>query len=298
MNFHTYMHAVGTGKKINRDLTFDESKDMMHQILNKEVHGEQIAAFLLGWRIKPESITEFQGALSACDSYITPKVIKNSIELGYPFDGKVKNPYLFPLISNFLNQSDLNIVLTGDDVLSVKNGTTTKNICTQINFNDNLHYFDRKNFFKEIHDLTEIRMRLGLRTGLNTLEKLTGIASSEYGVTGVFHKPYVNKYVEIFGDKYKRLGIIKGNEGSPEVFSKTRLWLAENKNIKEINIDPAYYGINYQRSDQRISKEESLSLVNNPSAELLKLAKLNAAILLFVANKANSIDDAFEILNG
>jgi len=298
MDFYTYIHAVGTGKKINRDLTFDESKDMMHQILDKKAHSEQIAAFLLGWRLKPESITEFQGALSACSTYINPKPIKNSIELGYPFDGKVNNPYLFSLIAKELEQTDLNIVLTGDEVLSAKNGTTTKDICTQIDLSDNLHFFDRKDFFKQMHNLTEVRMRLGLRTGINTLEKLTGVASSEYGVTGVFHKPYVEKYVAIFGKKYKRLAMIKGNEGTPELFSKNRMWLAENGNIEEIIIDPAYYGINYQRSQERISKEESLYLIQNPSDELLKLAKLNASILLFIANRANSIDEAYEILNG
>lgn len=298
MDFYTYIHSVGIGKKINRDLTYEESKDMMHQILDKQAHPEQISAFLLGWRLKPESTTEFKGAIDACSTYIKSTSIKNSIELGYPFDGKVKNPYLFPLIAKILEQSDLNLVLVGDNVTSVKDGTTVKDICTQTDTNKNLHYFDRKDFFKQMHELTPTRMRLGLRTGLNTLEKLTGVASSEFGVTGVFHKPYVQKYVEIFGDKYKRLAIIKGNEGTPELFSKSRMWLAEDSNIQEIIIDPAYYGINYKRSQERISKEESFSLLQNPSDELLKLAKLNAAILLFTANKADNISDAYEILNG
>ena len=37
MDFFNYIHAVGTGPKGNRDLTFDESKDMMNQILQKSV---------------------------------------------------------------------------------------------------------------------------------------------------------------------------------------------------------------------------------------------------------------------
>ena len=59
MDFFKYIHAVGTGPKGNRDLSFDESKDMMTQILNQSVHSEQIAAFLLGWRLKPETIENF-----------------------------------------------------------------------------------------------------------------------------------------------------------------------------------------------------------------------------------------------
>jgi anthranilate phosphoribosyltransferase len=44
--------------------------------------------------------------------------------------------------------------------------------------------------------------------------------------------------------------------------------------------------------------QESLEQLTNPSDEYLKLAKLNAAIYLFVADKAQSIDAGFEMLNG
>ncbi len=298
MNFQKYIHAVGTGPKGNRDLSFDESKDMMKQILDRTVHNEQIAAFLLGWRLKPETIDEFRGAISSCDEYITKTKIKNSIELGYPFDGKAKNPYIFPLVAKVLKESDLNLVVTGDDLLPSKSGITIKDICTRIELDSNIHYFDRAKFFKELHQLTEVRMRLGLRTGFSTIEKLPNISDSDYAITGVFHKPYVKKYVEIFSDRYKRFALIQGNEGTPELFSKGRLWIANSNKIEEFIVNPAYYGINYTRSLETISLEDSLNQLNNPTDEYLKLAKLNAAVYLFVAQKANTIDDAFEMLNG
>lgn len=298
MDFHKYMHAVGTGPKGNRDLSFEESQDMMHQILDKSVHNEQIAAFLLGWRLKPETIEEFRGAISACDSYISAQTIENSLELGYPFDGKAKNPYIFPLVAKVLKDSNLNLVVIGDDMQPAKNGITIKDICTQIDLNSNVNYFDRADFFKELHELTEVRMRLGLRSGFNTIEKLPRVANSEYAITGVFHKPYVQKYVEIFSDRYKKFALIQGNEGTPELFSKGRLWIADGNSMEEYIIDPEYYGINYQKSWDKITMEESLDQLNNPSDEYLKLAKLNAAIFLFVTDRAESIDEAFQMLNG
>ena len=298
MDFQKYIHAVGTGPKGNRDLSFEESQDMMKQILDKSVHTEQIAAFLLGWRLKPETIDEFRGAISACDSYITPKTIENSIELGYPFDGKARNPYIFPLVAKILEESGLSLVVIGDDMQPAKNGITIKDICTQIDLSSNTHYFDRAEFFNELHSLTEIRMRLGLRTGFNTIEKLPKVANSEYAITGVFHKPYVQKYVDIFSHRYKKFALIQGNEGTPELFSKGRLWISTNGDIEEIIVDPDFYGINYQKSWDKISMDESLDQLNNPSDEYLKLAKLNAAIFLFVTDKASSIKDGFEMLNG
>ena len=298
MDFKKYLHAVSTGKRGNRDLTLGEAKDMMQQILQKIPHNEQIAAFLVGWRLKPETAEEFKGVLCACDEYVKKTKVKNSIELGYPFDGKAKNPYMFPLIAKKLEKSDLNLVVVGDERQPAKGGISTKEICTNIKLPDNIYYFDRKDFFKEFHELTDTRGKLGLRTGFNTIEKLPHVASSPHAITGVFHKPYVKKYVEIFAHRYKKLAIIQGNEGTPELFSKGRLWIAKNKIIEEFIIDPQHYGINYKKSWEKISLQDSLKQLQNPSDEFLKLATLNAAIYLFITDKAKSIDEAYEVLNG
>ena len=296
MDFFKYIHAVGTGPKGNRDLSFDEAQDMMQQVLNQSVPSEQIAAFLLGWRLKPETIEEFRGALTTCDKHITQQKVTNSIELGYPFDGKAKNPYIFPLVAEVLKTNGLNLVVIGDEKQPAKDGITIKDICSKIECSQNTHYFDRADFFPALHKLTEIRNRLGLRTGFNTIEKLPHVAQSEYAITGVFHKPYVKKYVEIFSDRYKRFALIQGNEGTPELFSKGRLWIAQGNDVEEYIVDPEHYGIHYKKSWEKITLEESLAQLQNPSDEYLKLARLNAAVYLFVTQKFNSIDDAYASL--
>ncbi len=298
MDFFKYIHAVGTGEKGNRDLTLQEAKDMMEQVLKQEVYPEQAAAFLLGWRLKPETTDEFRGVVEACDGFIKEMPVANSLELGYPFDGKANNPFIFPLVAKMLENSELHLVVTGDDLAPAKAGITLKEVATHIELSKNLHYFDRADFFKEMHDLTPLRMRLGLRTGLNTIEKLTKVAKSEYAITGVFHKPFVKKYIDAFADRYKRLALIQGNEGTPELFSKGRLWIADGSDVEEIIVDPEYYGVNYTKSWEKISLEESLEQINNPSDEFLKLARLNAAVYLFVAQKAKTIEEAYEKLNG
>jgi len=296
LDFFKYIHAVGTGPKGNRDLSFEESKDMMTQILNQSVPSEQIAAFLLGWRLKPETTEEFQGVLAACDENITHSEVKNSLELGYPFDGKAKNPYIFPLVAKVLEKQELNLVIIGDEKQPAKDGITIKEVSSQLELNAAVHYYERKEFFPKLHHLTDIRNKLGLRSGFNTIEKLPGVAKSEYAITGVFHKPYVKKYAEIFSKRYKKFALIQGNEGTPELFSKGRLWIVDEKQIQEYKIDPEYYGIHYKKSWDKITLEESLNQIKNPSDEYLKLARLNAAVYLFVTQRFNSIDDAYDSL--
>ncbi len=297
MDFFKYIHAVGTGPKGNRDLSFEEAKDMMQQVLNQSVPSEQIAAFLLGWRLKPETNEEFRGALAACDENITKSEVKNSIELGYPFDGKAKNPYIFPLVAKVLQEHNLNLILIGDEKQPAKDGITIKDIVSKIELTSNIHYFDREIFFNKLHKLTDIRNKLGLRTGFNTIEKLPGVAQSQYAITGVFHKPYVKKYAEILKGRYKKIALIQGNEGTPELFSKGRLWMVDGDDTQEYIIDPEHFGIHYKKSWEQITLEDSIAQLQNPSNEYLKLARLNAAVYLFIAQKHNSIEEAFEALD-
>ncbi len=296
MNFHTAIKAVGVGKKHNRELTPEEMHETMRMILEQSVYPEQISAFLLGWRVREESIAEFRAVLECFDRYIMKRPVEHAVELGYPYDGKVDNPYLFPLIARFLKQSDLQLAVTGDLLQPSKGGVTVKEVCEAVELPTNCNYFDRARFFPELSNLTEIRNRLGLRTGLNTVEKLHNIASAEYALIGVFHKPFVKKYADIFADRYRRLIIVQGNEGTPEIFSKCKYWICENAEIQEHHINPADFSITYQKSWKPISQEKSIEMVQNPSFELLQLAKLNAAFYLFVTGRAESVEAGWERL--
>ena len=296
MGFHSYIRAVGTGPKSNRELTKDETIDAIESILNQSVYSEQIAAFLLGWRVRLETVEELETTLEVCNKYIKRVKIPNSIELGYPFDGKADNPYLLPLISKYLKKFDLNLVISGDEIQPAKKGLTIKQLYENIEFDDNVFYFDRADYFKELSDLTKIRNILGLRTAFNTVEKLLNPGTSDYAVNAAVHKPYVSKYNQIFGNNYKNLIIVKGNEGTPEIFSKCKYWQTIDGKITEYIIDPEYFGINYKKSMHIISPEESLNMTRNPSDELEKLAKLNAAMFLIAAQKADDIKTAFEMI--
>lgn len=293
-SFHPFIKAVGTGAKHNHDLSMVQMRRAMKLILDKKAYPEQVSAFLLGWRIKPETVDEFKGALDAFDDYVIKTPIKDSIEIGYPYDGKVNNPYLFSLIAKFLKAYSLNIVVSADELQPAKGGITVKSIYKNLKApQENLHCFDRKEYFKELSSLTEIRNRLGIRTGINSIERLLNPADSRYALLGVFHKPFVEKYVKIFANRYEKLIIIKGNEGTPEIFGKCKYWIVQDQKIEEHTIDPKDFGIEYQKSWNAITLEQSLDAVNNPSEELIRLAKLNAAMLLFISDKVSSIEEGY-----
>lgn len=297
MEFKKFIKAVGTGPKGNRDLSFDESVEMMNYLLDQSVAPELISAFLLGWRLKPETIIEYQGAIAAIDARIKRATIKNSIELGFPFDGKAVNPFLFPLVAKILAKSGMQLVVMGDDKVPAKDGVTVKDVCTHIKLPENVHYFDRINYLKPLHDLTRIRSLLGVRSAFNTIEKLPNLGNSEFAITGVFHKPYVQKYNDIFRGRYKRFALIQANEGSPELLTKAKLWVTDGDETSEFLIDPSFYGIKYEKLTEGINLDDTLRLLEDPSEDFMKIARLNGAIYLFVANRVKSIEEGFEQLN-
>ncbi len=295
--FLPYLKCVGTGPKRNRDLTKDEMKTVMRAFLKKEVIPEQISAFLLGWRVKGESLEEFAASIEVFDEFVKQKPLENSIEFGYPYDGKVKNPYIFPLIAKHLQKFNLNLSLHGDLLQPAKAGSTLKEVCDNIPLTNNIYYCDRADYFKELHELSSIRAKLGLRSSFNTVEKLLNITQSNTAIIGAFHKPFVEKYITLFKNRYKKLIIIKGNEGTPEIFSKCSITVVENGEVREIKVDPKEHGINYKKSTERISLETSLKLIQNPSEELLELARFNAAVILFLTDKVENIEEGLYVLS-
>ena len=168
-----------------------------------------------------------------------------------------------------------------------------KDIATAITLEDNIHFFDRKEFFKELSNLTPLRKKLYMRTIFNTVEKLLNPANSKFAITSAFHKPYVKKYIDLFGSSYENLLVIKGDEGTVEVFNNFKYWVEEGNEIIEKNIKLDEFGINYSKEYENITLEEALEVINNPSEEIMKLVKLNVAVLLYICKRVESIEDAY-----
>jgi len=304
MNFKKYIKAVGTGPKGNRELEKEEIIDAIKSILNRDVTDAQIGAFLIAWRTKPETTGELRASVEALKSFMNTKKVENSIELGYSFDGRAKNPFLFPLFNDILenfykNNSDiekLNLVISSDLLQPAKKGITTGEIFQNLDLGRFLFHFNRVEYLKELSDLTSLRHELGLRTAFNTVEKLLNPGLSDYGVTTAFHKPYVQKYLDIFEPDFKEVVVVKASEGSPEVFKDGKYWKKTNDEIVEVPFSLKDYGVTYSKEFDQITLDEALNIVKNPDDEILQLAKFNIALYLVFANRVTSLDEAWERL--
>lgn len=296
MNFHTFLKAVGTGPKGNRNLSREEMKEAMGMMLDGSALPEQISAFLLGWRVQSESQDELFGAIDAINERMKQCPVKGSLEIGYPLDGKIKSPPVM-LLSAFMTPK-IPIVIHGDRAQPSKLGFNPKDFNENMKFSSNIHYFDRSDFCPELSKLTDLRRALGLRTAFNTIEKLHNVAQSDYALIGMFHAPYFDLYRALYAKYYKRLVIVRGSEGTPEILKKTTILVVEEGNSYSLPIDPADFDIEPFEAKTELSLKEMIDQLEHPSELLLKYARLNAALLLFTSSQAPSIEEGFKSLQG
>src|SRR2546426_12775060 len=92
-SFIPFVKAVGRGSKLRRDLTTEEGRQAMGQILRGEATPAQIGAFLIAQRVKGEAETEIRGFTQAVrDEFMHPisPHVDGMLDLGIPYDGKIK----------------------------------------------------------------------------------------------------------------------------------------------------------------------------------------------------------------
>lgn len=294
MRFHDFLKAVGTGPKGNRHLTREEMHEAMDMILEGTAIPEQISAFLLGWRVQGEDKDELLGAIDAMNERIKHTPIKKSLEIGYPLDGKIKSLPIMLLAAQLVPK--IPIVVHGDRAQPSKLGFNPKDFYENTKLSANIHYFDRANFFPELSKLTDLRRSLGLRSAFNTIEKLHNVADSDFALIGMHHLPYFDLYKELYGPKYKRLVIVRGSEGTPEVLKKTTILVVEGGHSYSLPIDPSEYGLKSYEAKKELSLNDMIQQLENPSEEILGYARLNAALMMYTTNQAASIEDAFTAL--
>lgn len=291
--FLTYLNAVGTGPMGNRDLTFDEAKDAFELVLKRAVPDEAIGAYLLGWCVKPENDEEMRASVEAIhESFHTETKPGDGVEIGYPMDGKRKTPPLMLKSAELLG--NLHIHVTGDDRQCPEFGFNPKHFHEEMGFSDNLDYHERRIFAPELSRLTPLRNNLGIRSTINTVEKLNFLAPN--ALIGIDHLPYFELYTKLYAPYYKRLLIVQGDEETPEIINKARILLVENSNQTEFIVDPAAFGIKTITATGEMTLEEMVEQLENPDENLRKLIALNAALIGFAAGIYASIESGYNAL--
>ena len=259
LDFTLFVKAVGRGQKLRRDLTAAEARTAMRLILRREATPAQMGGFLIGQRVKGEAEVEIRGFTQVVrDEFLhrTSPRVADLLDLGLPYDGKVKTAQLAPAVAIVLATVGVPVVLHGDEGVPTKQGVTPGAVLKALSVPVDLEpavacrmiesiglgYLSAERYAPAWHALIPLRCELGLRTALNTIEKLFNPADAPYQISGFFHGEYLER-LRLTQTGTRASWIVQGEEGSIEMAAGRATHVFAANAVNDVVLDPISLGL-------------------------------------------------------
>ncbi len=305
-----------------RDLSTEEMKAVMQQIMTGQATDSQIGGFLIGLRMKGESIDEITGAAQVMRALATKvNVVGDNLVDTCGTGGDGSNLFNVSTASAFV------VAAAGGQVAkhgnrSVSSSTGSADVLEAAGINLGISAEQVARCVDEIgvgfmfapahHSAMKHaigpRKEMGLRTIFNMLGPMTNPAGVKNQVIGVFSQALCKPMAEVL----KRLGsehvlIVHSADGLDEISIANNTHIAELKNgeISEYTIKPEDFDIE-SKSLVGLSVEsaqESLTLIKSAlgkdtSENAMKardIITLNAGAAIYAANLADSMQQGIDM---
>lgn len=256
--FRPYVQALGRGETLRRDLELAEARDAMDRLLAGTVAPAQAGAFLIAQRVKGESADEIRGFVEAIRSRWLEPVetsLSEVLDLAVPYDGKARTAQLAPAVGLTLAACDLPSLLHGTNGVPTKEGVTPGDVLGALGVETSLSsasagalldatgfaFCDAARFMPAWLDLMPLRRLFGLRTVLNTVEKLVNPADADFQISGFYHTKYIDAMRQMQTGRAASW-IVQGEEGSIEMRSGRKTRLYGQKADSALALEPAELG--------------------------------------------------------
>lgn len=316
MMITTLLKEVGRGKRGARDLSYEEALDAATWIMSRQASPAQIGAFLIAERIKMESVEELEAFVSVCRKFTHRSDFKGMIDCAGPYDGRKKSFFATFATAFLLGSAGASVTLHGSASLPPKWGVTLQDLLQEMGIEGvglsresllrtaeqtGILYAPSEQWCPPLGELRPIREELGMRTVLNTAEKLMDYGNSPYIAFGVFHNTVFDRMARLMNKlQFRRALIVQGAEGSEDLFINrpTRTYLVENGEAHLHVIDPEVYGLDmplpqvedgWSAAQQLRVTEEVLR--GEAHMAYTNQVLLNGAVRLWLAAQVNSIEE-------
>ncbi|MDN4074469.1 anthranilate phosphoribosyltransferase [Fictibacillus terranigra] len=278
-----WIKEVGRGKRGAKDLTYEEALKAAACITEGEATDAQIAAFFMAERIKMETPDELLAFIHEFRNH-TGHLTRNTrkiLDCAGPYNGRNSFAATIP-VSILLSQQGLPVFLHADESLPPKHGTSLKTILEHLkvpvaqNLKEIESSLDRtaigfgwtEKLCPPLGSLRDIRKEIGVRTIMNTVEKLLDISSAAYIILGVFHRTAVNKIIPSLQRlNYEKAFIVQGAEGSEDlpVHRSSFIYEVTREKSESIIINPEDYGIKHAKeiNKERLTPAEQTTIIES-----------------------------------
>jgi anthranilate phosphoribosyltransferase len=298
----------------NRDLSMDEMSSVMRCIMTGEATPAQIGGFLIGLRMKGETVEEIAAAAQIMRELVTPVSVdtQHLVDIvGTGGDGM--NTFNISTTSALVvaaaggrvakhgNRSVSSQSGSADvlEALGVKINITPEQVADCVNKIGIGFMFAPLHHSAMKHAIGP-RREMGVRTLFNLLGPLTNPAGAPNQLLGVFSKAWVEPIAQVL----KRLGsqhvlVVHSEDGLDEISIAAPTTVAElnNGTITTYTVTPEEFGFNRAALShiQVHSVEESVAMVrgvlDNQASPARDIVALNAGAAIYAAGLTDKLAD-------
>jgi anthranilate phosphoribosyltransferase len=310
--FKEIIRAVGRGRKLQRDLTFEEAAQAMRLILgDPAISDAQIGAFLVTMRVKDEDADELRGFLQGVADVLIPLKpdVDGLLDLALPYDGKAKFLQTGVAAAMVVAAAGVPVLLHGADGVPTKNGVGPLNLLRALGYpvdqtpeaieadllHSNFGVLNLAHVLPRWTALTPLRHAFGLRTLMNTIEKFFNPAHAPLHISGFYHASYLPRLPQVLPGS-RDSWVILGEEGSIDIRpgKKTRIFQAAGDAMQETVINAADYGFSEivaleTPNDPAAHAEVIRRALDGESGAAYEQIQLTAATLLWMVQRVETI---------
>ena len=299
----------------HREIFEDEMLSLMRKLMNGEFTSAQAAAFLLGLRVKKETIGEIAAAAMVMRELSTKVPVHdepNLIDI-VGTGGDLSHTFNISTASMFVAAAaGAKVAKHGNRGVSSKSGAAdvlealgvnimlTSDQIAQCIVATGIGFMFAPNHHLAMKAVAPIRRELGVKTIFNILGPLTNPASAPNTMMGVFHADLVGIQARVM----QRLGaqhvmVVHGRDSLDEISLGAGTLVGELKDgkITEYEIHPEDFGFtmsatrNLRVDTPEQSKAMLLAALDGAPTPARNVVLLNAGAALYTANLASTIRD-------
>jgi anthranilate phosphoribosyltransferase len=297
----------------HREVFHDEMLHIMRQIMGGELTPAQVGGFIIGLRVKKETIGEIAAAAQVMREFATTVPVKDPAEVIdiVGTGGDSAHTFNVSTATAFVvAAAGAKVAKHGNRAVSSRSGSadvleslganlslTPEQIAACVE-RIGIGFMFAPAHHPAMKHAAPVRKELGVRTIFNILGPLTNPAGAKNHLLGVFHPDLVGIQVRVLQRLgSKRVMVVYGLEGLDEISISGPTLIGElaNGEIREHEVHPSQFGLELydRRAIQVNTVEESkamiLAVLQNQPGPALNIVLLNAGAAIYVAGQAKSI---------
>ncbi|HEY5535511.1 MAG TPA: anthranilate phosphoribosyltransferase [Ignavibacteria bacterium] len=298
----------------NQNLTEKEAYDFMNGIMKGETTQAQIGGFLVGLRMKGETIEEITGCAKAMRDNATHVNLLSDYAIdtcGTGGDGG-KTFNISTACAIIASAGGVKVAKHGNRAVSSKSGSA--DVLTELGININIEPSDAASLIDEkgmaflfaqsyhsaMKNAAAPRREIGTRTIFNILGPLTNPAFVKGQTLGIFSKDLTNPVAQVLG----RLGseralVVHGEDGLDEITTTGFTYVSELKEgiVTDYKIYPEDYGIkrtilkNISGGSAKDNAGIILNILEGKKGPQRDIVVINTAAALYIGKKCEALND-------